>query len=307
MEGKGHLNIANQLHAALRKEAFHERLVFIEMNTGQLMEGEGANGLVAKIVENLDSKEGKLTIRAAPAPPAYVIITNNPYFYYPQSAIVRWAGVHGFKIPDIKVTSRFSTVGDMINSRDRHREILDLMESIRDHSQIPSTFDGENPDFAFGEPVPRLIIGNKYFIPVEDGMEIPGLLRFAHVIEEKKSAFCTFERPDGKISLVSFELSEQELAAYKNHPETFFGIYEPRSNRPMRDGIDLYDWFFKCYSATTKEQLLVNMSAYPDIEQLKHLNREDLIKTYCERMVAGFLQHQAAAQPRKDPCEPSDG
>jgi hypothetical protein len=177
----------------------------------------------------------------------------------------------------------------MINSRDRHKEILELMESIGNHSQIPSTFDGEIPEFAFGEGLPRLIIGHRYFIPGDNGGEIPALLRFANVIENKKSAICAFDSGDGKTKLVSFELSEQEIAAYRSHPETFFGSYDPRTGRQMRDPVDLYDWFFKNYSGATKEQLLVNMSAYPDIEQLKNLSREALLKMYCERLVYGVL------------------
>jgi hypothetical protein len=99
-EGKEHLNIANQLYAALKKEALHERLVFIEMNTSRLLEREDKHALIAEIVGILDSKEQNLTVNGVPAPGAYVIITNNPYSYYVDSPIARWAGVHGFKISD---------------------------------------------------------------------------------------------------------------------------------------------------------------------------------------------------------------
>jgi SEC-C motif len=292
MEGKEHLDVGRQLHSALKKEAFHDRIVFIEMNIGRLM-GDGARDpLIADIVQVLDSKEN-ITINGVPAPRAYLIITNNPYSHHPDASFARWAGVHGFKIPDLKITSKFSSVREMLGARDAHEEIYHLVTSIGEHGQIPSTFDGEIPEFAFGTSRPRLLIGHKYWIPGDDGEEIAAVLRFGSVIEAKKEAICAFDAGDDKTRLISFELTDQEIAAYRSHPDTFFGSYDERSGRQMKDAIDLYDWFFKCYSGATTEQLLANMSGYPNIEDLKKLPREDILKIFCESQVAGFLQQHA--------------
>jgi hypothetical protein len=104
-------------------------------------------------------------------------------------------------------------------------------------------------------------------------------LRFGSVIEAKKEAICAFDTGDDRTRLISFELTDQEIAAYRSHPDTFFASYDERSGRQMKDAIDLYDWFFKCYSGATTATI-ANMSGYPNIEDLKKLPREDILKIF---------------------------
>jgi hypothetical protein len=258
MEGKGHLDVGSQLRSALKKDASYDRLVFIEMNIADSMTGDGADALISNIVQVLNSRE-RLTVDGGPTPPAYVIVTNNPYSYYPDSAIDRWAGAHGYKIPDLKIRTQFQNLREMINARDKHREIFDLMESVRNHAAIPSTFDGQIPEFAFGNASSRLIIGNEYPFSDENGAEVLGVLHHANVIEEKKSAYCIFELANGRNTLVSVNLTDAELAAYQSHRDTFFGTYDTRAKGPMKDPLELYDWFHKSYAQASTEQLLANM------------------------------------------------
>jgi hypothetical protein len=63
--------------------------------------------------------------------------------------------------------------------------------------------------------LPRLIIGNTYHIPFEDGSELVGVLRHADVIEDDKLAYCVFELPDGTNTIATIGLTEAELAAYR--------------------------------------------------------------------------------------------
>jgi hypothetical protein len=289
MEGKDHLDVGSQLRSALEKDASYDRLVFIEINVANSMIGEGADTLISNIVQVLDSRE-RLTVHGEPTPPAYVIVTNNPYSYHPDSPIDRWAGAHGYKIPDLKVRTQFANLREMINARDKHREIFDLMESVRDHATIPSTFDGEIPEFAFGEGSSRLIIGNEYPVSDENGIDALGILRHADVIEEEKSAYCIFELTNGKNLLVSVDLTDAELAAYKCHRDTFFGTYDTRAKGPIKDPLELYYWLHKRYAQASTEQLLTNMKDAEDIAQLEHMSREDLLSVYCERLVYGVLQ-----------------
>ena len=107
MEGKDHLDVGSQLRSALEKDASYDRLVFIEINVANSMIGEGADTLISNIVQVLDSRE-RLTVHGEPTPPAYVIVTNNPYSYHPDSPIDRWAGAHGYKIPDLKFRTQFA-------------------------------------------------------------------------------------------------------------------------------------------------------------------------------------------------------
>jgi hypothetical protein len=86
MEGKQHLNVGSQLRSALEKQASYHRLVFIEMNIADSMIGEGADALITDIVQMLDSRED-LTVHGIAVPPAYLIVTNNPYWPKPNNAV----------------------------------------------------------------------------------------------------------------------------------------------------------------------------------------------------------------------------
>ena len=56
-----------------------------------------------------------------------------------------------FKTPDFQIDDPFASLREAIDSRDRHKEVSDIFEAIKRHHKIPSTFDGEIPDLAFGE------------------------------------------------------------------------------------------------------------------------------------------------------------
>jgi hypothetical protein len=141
MEGKEHLDVGSQLRSALAKDANHERLVFIEMNTAELMSRETGDELITKVLKVLETRES-LKVHGNSAPPAYLVVSNNPYSYFPDSPMGRWFGAHGFKIPDLNARPKFNNLRETIKARDRHREMFDLMESIRDHADIPVTFNG---------------------------------------------------------------------------------------------------------------------------------------------------------------------
>jgi hypothetical protein len=98
------------------------------------------------------------------------------------------------------------------------------MESMREHHAIPSTFDGDNPDLAFGKPMQRMTIGEKYKIVDEKDGEVMAELVDAVVMENKKSVCGFFKLPDGRLIMGEQPLSDEELAAYKRHPDTFFGV-----------------------------------------------------------------------------------
>jgi hypothetical protein len=117
------------------------------------------------------------------------------------------------------------------------------------------------------------------------------------VIEDKKSAYGTFELTNGKNTIVSFDLTDAELAAYQSHPDTFFGRYDSRAKGPLKDPLELYDWLHKSYAKASREQLLTNMKGAEDFHQLELLMREDLLSIYCERLVYGVMRSAAANKP----------
>jgi hypothetical protein len=285
-------DVGNQLYAALKKDAKHTRVIFIEANIQDGGTDEKNLEAVREVIKSIRSREDTLTIDKQPAPPAYVIVTNNPHQYNLHGEIKSWAASEGFKIPDFKIDFR-STLHDALKSREKHIAMESLMKSMREHHAIPSTFDGDNPDLAFGKPVQRMRVGEKYKIVDEKNGEVMAELVDAAVMESKKSVCGFFKLPDGRLIMGEQPLSDEELAAYKRHPDTFFGVVK-KHTQGVNDPLQLFDWFYNCYRNTPKERLLELMKNGPDQERIKNLSQDELAKIFCERNVEGFMAQTGA-------------
>jgi len=297
---KSSLDVGNQLYEALKKDAKHTRLIFIEVNVPDDADDRRTVEVLGGVLKSLRTREEKLTIKGLPAPPAYVIVTNNPYHYSQNTPCKRCALVEGFKMPDFKFGDKYSDIRAALKLREKHQEITGLMKSMAAHGFPPSTFDGEIPEFAFSEDKSqgRLIIGNKYGLPDGKGGEIVGELQHAVVMEKEKSAFGVYKLSDGKQEMFSCPLTDEELAAYRKYPDTFFGVDKPHTRGGITDPLDLYDWFFNCYGQTPKERLLELMKNYPDYQYLQTLSHEELASVYCERLVYATLQRTGVPKDR---------
>lgn len=287
--GKATVKIGDQLYAALRKQANHKRVIFIDINVPDAADDAESLRWLNEALADLKLKEETMTIDALPAPEAYVFLTNHPYHYSLDSTSVRHAVLsEGFKIPDFKLHASFDSLRAALRAREKHADMNHLMSSLRDHYEIPSTFDGEIPEFAFGESVHRLKIGHKYLVPGEDGIEVPGELMEAVVVESEKLVYGIYKIENGQTLIITCPLTDDELSAYRRHPDTFFGVYKPPSKR-TEDPLQLYDFFFNSYHNTSIDRLLDFMKDHPDFESLKALSEEELAITYCERLVYSIL------------------
>ncbi|MEX2181327.1 MAG: hypothetical protein WD771_04750 [Gemmatimonadaceae bacterium] len=285
---KQKFGVSNQLHAALKKASTHPRIVFIDVN----VDARGAASRdpyqalpwLKDALASIRGREDKMKIAGAPAPPAYVVVTSEPYEAYLNAPYVGLAfAAEGFKIADFKMDSAM-TIREARLARDSHREIYDLLASMLRHQEIPMTFDGEIPEFAFGDSeTPRLIIGNRYLIPGPDGKEVVGVLESATANAKASNAIGVYRLVNGQRVVVTCPLTPAEVAAFERHPDTFFGAYSPSSRR-AKDALDLYDFFYESYSKSSRERLLEFMKDHPDIDLLSGLSQEELAITYCERM-----------------------
>jgi hypothetical protein len=69
-------------------------------------------------------------------------MTNTPWEYDLDGPAARSTYLaEGFQIPHFKEGIAFPTLRDAINAREAHIEMHGLMQSIADHSAIPSTLD----------------------------------------------------------------------------------------------------------------------------------------------------------------------
>jgi len=298
--GKGHYGVGKQLHSALRKKAAHTRIVFIDINVPEGVDGAEEMTWFDEAQKTLRDREAKLGSQTPPTPPAYVVVTNHPYQYNLAGTTLRASVlIEGFRIADFKLDS-IPNLRAALETREKHGDMLGLIDSLREHYRIPATFSGEIPEFAFEpSPIPLLRVGKRYLVPCADGQEREAELLDASVLENDRTIYGLCRLDDGTGVLVTWNMTEKEWSAYRQHPDTFFGVYRPQ--RSASTALDLYDFFHDGYRNASKEQLLGLMEGHWDLQTLKALSREELLKVFCERLACTAWTQAARDKGRADP------
>jgi hypothetical protein len=276
------IGISNQLYKALKKAAKYERVIFIEHNSLDFSKN------VNRVVEEIAERENDLKIDSLPAPPSYIFVTNHPFEYSLNGIVENRSGfARGFKIPDFCFDFGFRNIREVLKAREKHSDMFDLIKSMCRHEEIPSTFDGEYPEFAFSiddDSRSRLLIGEKYLIPDQYGNEIEGILEDAVVLENEKKSYGIYKTQTGQKLVVAVPLTEKEIFAFRKYPDTFFGV--PRKTGAKAESpIDVFDFLYETYSKSTKEKLLEFLQGHPEIEKYAQLPQEELAIIYCELLV----------------------
>src|SRR5437867_9349767 len=184
--------------------------------------------------------------RGQPRPAAYVVMTNTPWEHDLDGPAARSTYLaEGFQIPDFKEDAAFPMLRHAINAREAHFEMHDLMQSIGDHSQIPSTFDGELDVYSFGDAPVRIVVGSRYLFPDMTGRSRVGLVTSATVSESERLMYCAVSFGENEAGVIcTYPLSNEELEAYRRHPDTFCGVPSQRKTQ-AESPLDLYDFFHK--------------------------------------------------------------
>jgi hypothetical protein len=198
----------------------------------------------------------------------------------------------GFRIPAFKRDAPFRSIREAVDARDTHIEMNELIASMSEHTEVPATFDGEVPELAFGDHPPRLQIGCRYVIPDASGNAVPGTLESAAVLERERLAYGAYAFEDGRRVIATTPLTEAEIAAYKRHPDTFFGVVEEVPKK-LTSPVEMYDLIYSTYRDTPKEKLLEFMAGAPDLKSLKTLGQSELARVYAERCAYGMLAHSS--------------
>ncbi|MGA7750753.1 MAG: SEC-C metal-binding domain-containing protein, partial [Gallionella sp.] len=120
--------VGRQLGQALTKKAEHRRLVFLDLNKA-LHTREQADRAFDRADQIIGSSE-TMEIDGAPAPPAYVCITNmNDQYALDTSALATMILFRGFKIHDF-MGVEFPSLRDAARARERHWPMFQLFKSI---------------------------------------------------------------------------------------------------------------------------------------------------------------------------------
>jgi hypothetical protein len=214
--------VIRQLVRALMKAAKHSRIVFIDLNTPDQLTGKEVPEYLRRAFDQMRRFE-VLEPQAQRLPPAYVFLTNAPWEHDLDGTEMRQLALgNSFHINEFKIDHAYPSLGAAINGRQAHIEMHGLLKSMYKHNDIPSTFDGDNPEFAFENAGHRLTIGDRFVVPDADGNEVAGVLASAIVMEAEKAATCVVNTDDGRGIIVKMPLTEAELSAWKRHPETSF-------------------------------------------------------------------------------------
>lgn len=127
-------DLSGLLVKALRKEARHDRIVFIDVNVppsqGSLLESEWFNKLASQ-VKRLEENPP-----SPPLPPAIIFLTNFPYHFVEGDKPLHGSGVFfsGLNIPEFRS-------GDPSIVAAKFPVILALRDSVLRHTQVPHDFD----------------------------------------------------------------------------------------------------------------------------------------------------------------------
>jgi hypothetical protein len=287
------LRVASKLNKALAKKARYTRVVMIEVNVPDVIT-DPAKGWPQAALSQIRHAETMDPPDGSEKPSAYVVVTNHAFHNNLDDVTAgTQAMAAGCRIPDFGPDIAFGSLKDLLDCEERHAEMFALMDSMRAHYEIPSTFDGENPELAFGtdKDLPKLKFGDWYLIPDRDGVEVRGRLREAAVIEDKKLVMGGYETAHGRHIMASTPLSDVEMVAYRRHPETFFGEVRQVPHQ-SKNWLDLAKFFYTSYKNTPREKLLQWMKAWRDFEELSKLSQRDLAIAYCERIAASIEVEQ---------------
>lgn len=279
---EGKLRPMRLLHKALMKHALHRRIVFIDLNTPDPTTGTTEPRLLCNARASLRRYEQR-DPASRELPEAYVFFTNCPWAHLldvPASGSPVLA--EGFQIPYFKAGVEFVSLHDALEARTQHIEMHDLMKSIRDHSEIPSTFDGELPEVAFGEISNRVLIGERCNVII-DNLEVSGIVTSATIAEPEREIILAIQLDDGRSVISKRAMLEQEIDIWRRHPDTFFGVVGQRTNR-VETTIEMYDFLWSSYCKTPKEKLLGLLAKAPDASELSQLDQPALARLYCERL-----------------------
>ncbi|WP_229263169.1 YecA family protein [Duganella dendranthematis] len=286
-----------QLQKALAKRADHERLVFIELGIGNLRGGDEVPRELKGALQLIRRQEGTRNHAGEPLPPAYVFITNSPaHLNLDSTEIHTFVLGEGFQIPDFKLDSEFSTLREAIDAHARDKALFEILDSAREHSFPPVTFDGEIEEYALGvlDPAQRLVIGRRYHIPDGNGGKRAGILTSATVAEPESKVYAALYFEDGAAEILVWDMPEAELDAWRRHPDTFFG--EPAQKNSQANGpLDLYEFFHNGYRETPHARLLELLRGAPDWEQLRTKSQAELVSIYAQRMTLSVMaRHESS-------------
>jgi hypothetical protein len=269
--------------------AKHPRIICIEMSVRQEVLGDPEK-FVEATEKRIRDREQVLLIDGQTAPPAYLFISNTPFhLHLDDDGAMKFLFMDGFKIPDFG-SKEFPSLTAAYKAHKKHEDVISVGTAYETYT-VPTTFDGEVPEIAFGQAERRFIVGDRH--RMDDGFE--GELEQGLVVENEKTAHLVYAASDGQRVTYTAPLTDAEMSAYRQHPETFFGKVE-KVGKTLRSTLDLFAHIYESYRQTPRKRILEWVAKAPNIEELNELSDEELRLAFAEMTVVSMIQHN----PPKD-------
>jgi hypothetical protein len=238
--------VGRQVRAALSKQAQHERIFFVELAMPH-RGGENVEPWWMQAAEDGVREAERLLIQQGVDPPAaIVVVMNHPHHLQLQvTDSVLGMMLTGTGASEFKGGKKEGTLHEAVQFRRRHTDFFALWQSVQEHRRIPTTFDGSNPHLAFEGHPPPYRVGATYEVPGPDGRPVAATLEDAVAIPTERKVHCIYRSQDGQRFHVTGPMTDAEVAAYAEHPDTFFGTVKPQ--RKANGPLELFDFFFESY------------------------------------------------------------
>lgn len=260
--------LTDHINLALQKPSDSERLIFVDINSPE--KSENAIGWIEKAAEKLERKE-----KDSPDKQAYIFVTNmNFHWNLDLEENHRVIFAHGLGIPDFARPGYIRLI-DAYKRKQKYKDAYEICESFQDYPKVPSTFDGSLSSETFSANPQPIKIGETYNF---DSIGIAKVTTAAVMEQEKKIYIGT---DTGKI--ITMPMSDAELEDYKLHKELYFGQPERSSFHP-KNAFEFFENMVEMHSTYTKDQIIKQVSSFPDYENLKGLSREEMVFVMCERL-----------------------
>ena len=280
---------SRQVRSALEKQADHDRIVFVEM----AMPDRGTQNVepwwLGAAEDGVRDAERLLAENGITAPSAIVVVANHPHHAQLDATdsvvglVLTGTGGSAFQ------GKKHGTLHEAVEFRRRNEDFLAFWKSVQEYRNIPTTFDGSNPHLAFGEHPPSFQIGARYEVPSPDGSLVSATLEDAVAMPAERKVTGIYHSDDGQRFFVQSPMTEAEVKAYEEHPDTFFGVIKPQ--RSANGPLDLFDFMFEIHGKQSKEDLLkfAANAGFQDLDRLAKLPQAELATLICERMVEAVM------------------
>jgi SEC-C motif len=276
--------LATHLHAALRKPADDQRMIFIDLNTEMSADisNEHHPAFVAAVNRRIAKYE---TEQLEEGKSAYVFITNMTYHRDLLGPAKMFSILTSVGISDFARAGRYR-MSEKYRRDQKHADALRVGESMKNLLSFPTTFDGSLPGSTLHGEAPPVQINEKYsFEGVgPDGSDVIGEVTDAIVDETAKESIIAIYTEDQQAHILKTPMSEYQLADYRAHKEAYFGKIKYIPNG-IKNPYDLFLFFLEGQTGTKREKLLEQMKMTED--QTRGISNEDLLLEYCERLVSG--------------------